>query len=67
MLTRFMQVLKDVERQHPRLVTIIDTQGTLDRHPKWWHNELHPNAKGFDAFVKLFAAQLRQLYPGRFP
>lgn len=66
MLLRFRKLLASLAKAHPD-VAIVDTQGTLDAHPGWWHNELHPNQQGFDQFVALFLAKLRQLYPGRIP
>ena len=66
MLRAFAQSLAALQAAHAD-VTLIDAQGTLDAHIDWWHNELHPNAKGFDVFVKRFEQELRGLYPGRFP
>jgi len=66
MLLQFAQMLAALQASHPN-VTFIDAQGTLDAHPDWWHNELHPNSKGFDEFTKRFDHDLRALYPGRFP
>ena len=66
MLLQFAQMLTALQASHPN-VTFIDAQGTLDTHPDWWHNELHPNSDGFDLFVDRFDHELRALYPGRFP
>jgi hypothetical protein len=66
-LQQFAQTLAALEASHAANVSFINAQGTLDAHADWWHNELHPNQKGFDVFVKRFDQTLRALYPGRFP
>ncbi|HVN41007.1 MAG TPA: hypothetical protein VMW19_22820 [Myxococcota bacterium] len=67
MLLQFAQMLAGFQTSHPANVTFIDAQGTLDTHPDWWDNELHPNSDGFDLFAARFDRDLRGLYPGRFP
>jgi hypothetical protein len=63
MLQQFAAVLTTLAQQ-PR-VTFINGQGTLTPQPASWHNELHPNRAGFDAFADLFHKKLKQLFPGR--
>ena len=46
-------------------LTFINGQGTLTPQPASWHNELHPNRAGFDAFADLFHVKLKQLFPSR--
>jgi len=64
MLLRFAAMLAGLAAKHSQ-VTFIDAQGTLDLHPGWWHNELHPNGNGFDLFVERFYQELKALYPTR--
>jgi len=63
MLQQFAAVLTALA-QRPR-VTFINGQGTLTPQPASWHNELHPNQAGFDAFADLFHVKLKQLFPSR--
>ncbi len=63
MLQQFAVMLTALTRQ-PR-VTFINGQGTLTPQPAAWHNELHPNKAGFDAFANLFHARLKALFPNR--
>ncbi len=63
MLQQFAAVLTALAQQ-PR-VTFINGQGTLTPQPASWHNELHPNRAGFDAFADLFHVKLKQLFPNR--
>ncbi len=63
MLQQFAAVLTALAQQ-PR-VTFINGQGTLVPQPASWHNELHPNRAGFDAFADLFHVKLKQLFPSR--
>ena len=64
MLQLFEGMLKSLALQHPNVV-FIPGQGTLDAHPDWWHNELHPNGKGFDLFVENFRNALKSVFPTR--
>lgn len=48
-----------------RNITFINGQGTLAPVKASWDNELHPSADGFNAFVEVFAAKLRELFPER--
>jgi hypothetical protein len=63
MLQQFAAMLTALARQ-PR-VAFINGQGTLNPQPASWHNELHPNQAGFDAFANLFHARLKALFPNR--
>ena len=63
MLQQFAAMLTALAQQ-PR-VTFINGQGTLTPQPASWHNELHPNRAGFDAFADLFHAKLKVLFPNR--
>jgi len=62
MLTRFAFMLQQLSSDS---VTYVSTQGTLHAQPSAWHNELHPEKKGFDTFADMFHAHLRQIFPGR--
>lgn len=64
MLERFEAVLQSLAAAHPKVV-VVPTQGVLDAHPNWWHNELHPNSDGFNAFVERFRNALAMSFPGR--
>lgn len=64
MLTQFAAMLTALTAAHPK-VTFINGQGTLAPKPSAWHNELHPDKKGFEKFAALFYQQLKQLFPGR--
>jgi hypothetical protein len=63
MLQQFATMLAALAQQ-PR-VTFINGQGTLVAQPASWHNELHPNQAGFDAFADLFHVKLKALFPNR--
>jgi hypothetical protein len=63
MLEDFALVLDGLARR--RKVSFVNGQGTLAPVKEAWHNELHPSADGFNAFVELFRAKLRELFPQR--
>lgn len=46
-------------------VAFVNTQGTLPPTPASWHNELHPQRKGFDAIAARFRQEIKTLFPGR--
>lgn len=64
MLRRFADQLAVFAKKHKN-VTFINTQGTLARKTSSWHNELHPEAKGFDKFADMFYKQIKSLFPTR--
>lgn len=63
MLEEFASMLEGLARR--RKVVVINGQGTLAPSKEGWHNELHPSADGFNAFVELFHARIRELFPDR--
>ncbi len=65
MLLQFKGMLDSLSAAHPGKITIISTQGTLDPKPSSWHNELHPQSKGFDQFAGMFRDALKTLFPNR--
>ena len=46
-------------------VTFINGQGTLAPQTSSWHNELHPEADGFEKFADIFYRELKALFPNR--
>jgi hypothetical protein len=63
MLEDFAAMLESLARR--KRVSFINGQGTLVPMQDSWHNEMHPSADGFNAFVELFHARLNELFPDR--
>jgi hypothetical protein len=63
MLTDFAAMLNGLTGH--KKVSFVNGQGTLAPVRESWHNELHPSADGFNAFVELFRAKIQELFPGR--
>ena len=63
MLQQFAAMLQTLTAS-PK-VSFINTQGTLAPKPGSWHNELHPESKGFETFAGLFRKKLKELFPDR--
>ena len=59
-LQRFRAVLKQVEATSTDLF-YVETQGTLQ--PQEWHNEIHPDRKGFTKVARQFQAALAAQFP----
>lgn len=63
MLEDFAAMLDSLTRR--RKVSFMNGQGTLATVKESWHNELHPSADGFNAFVELFHTRIQELFPER--
>lgn len=63
MLQQFAALLQKLAMK-PK-VSFINTQAHLPPKTSSWHNELHPEKAGFNAFAKLFHQELKRLFPMR--
>lgn len=57
-LTSLKTALQEVE-QNCDTLTVIDTQGTVDRND--WRNEIHPNSRGFKEIADKMYAKIKTL------
>ncbi len=63
-LTRFAILLQDISRQYNDVI-VVRTQGTLGDNE--WHNELHPNRRGFPKIAARFRDALKARFPQLLP
>jgi hypothetical protein len=63
-MIRFALLLHDIASQYTDVV-VVRTQGALADGE--WHNELHPNRRGFPKIAALFRDALRTRFPGAIP
>ncbi len=64
LLMRFRAMIESIARENEN-VFYVQTQGLLDP-AKDWHNEIHPNKKGFKKIATVFNNALAAHYPGAF-
>jgi hypothetical protein len=64
MLQQFAALLQALASNHPN-VDFINAQGTLAPVKASWHNELHPEKKGFERFADIFHTHLRTQFPDK--
>jgi len=52
------EVLLDLETQHPDMLIVADTRGTVDPDTEWL-NEIHPNPDGFEKIADRIFEEMR--------
>lgn len=59
-MDRFNETIRDLSKKYNN-VHFIDLRGVVNQDEKYWHDEIHPNDRGFKLVAEKFIAKLRSL------